>query len=186
MEKEILEIISGRRSIYPENFTTEKIEPEEIRQLLEAVRYAPTHKLTEPWRFRVYMNKQKNDLAEAVRDHISTVLEKQQKGERTAEKFNRSQAVIVVSHMRDARERVPEWEELAATVMAVQNFWINTQAYGMGGYFSTGKAALGALREYVKLEDREKIIGLFYLGKHQHSPRKRPAKEVDDFTKWYI
>jgi len=30
----------------------------EIKQMLEAAKWAPTHKLTEPWRFSVIMNQE--------------------------------------------------------------------------------------------------------------------------------
>lgn len=186
MKKEFMEAISGRRAIYPKQFNDKEIKPEEIRELLESVRYAPTHRLTEPWRIRVFMNDHKTELAEALKESIDKAAGKPGNGERTKEKFDQSQAILVVSYEKDAQKRVPEWEELAATSMAVQNLWIYTHALGMGGYLSTGKTAVETVTKFVEADEGEVVVGLFYLGRHDHTPRKRPAKSVDEFTKWYI
>ncbi len=180
----LLENITRRRAIYPDRFNNAVITPEEVRQLLEAARYAPTHKLTEPWRFHVIMGKSKDEIAGNVRDFIEKNTEKPENGKRMKEKFDQSQAVIVIGFQRDLRERLPEWEEIAATAMAVQNIWIYASALDMGGYWSTGAPALEALRQRLSLQEGEKILGMFFLGRHDYEPRARPAKEVDEYTSW--
>lgn len=179
-----LEIIARRRAIYPDRFNEESIHPEEIKKLLEAARYAPTHKLTEPWQFYVLMGDSKAQTAAYMKDFVQEHTGKPEKGDRMAEKFNQSQAVIVISFQRDPQERLPEWEEIAATAMAVQNIWIHASEMGMGGYWSTGSAAVEAMKQKLDLSPGEKILGLFFLGRHDHHPRKRPAKSVDEFTTW--
>lgn len=180
----LLANISRRRAIYPDRFNDSVITQEEVRQLLEAARYAPTHKLTEPWRFHVLMGESKDMMARNIRNFIIEKTDKPDKGKRIEEKFNQSQAVIVIAFQRDLRERLPEWEEIAATAMAVQNIWIYAGALNMGGYWSTGAAAVEALSQYLPLQKGEKILGMFFLGRHDFRPRTRPAKQVDDFTSW--
>lgn len=180
----LLEDISHRRAIYPDRFNEEVITKNEVQQLLEAARYAPTHKLTQPWRFHVVMGDAKISSAEDVKNYIENHTAKPEKGSRIKEKMDQSQAVIIISFQRDPRERVPEWEEIAATAMAVQNIWIYTAAVGMGGYWSTGAPALEAFEKLLTLQPGEKILGMFFLGRHDHAPRKRPAKSVDEFTTW--
>ena len=52
---DINELIRRRRAIYPKNYLPEKpVSREILEQLLENANWAPTHKLTEPWRFRVF------------------------------------------------------------------------------------------------------------------------------------
>ena len=53
------EIIKNRRSIFPESYTQEEIPTNIIEQILESANYAPTHKLTQPWRFTVIRKMQK-------------------------------------------------------------------------------------------------------------------------------
>ena len=56
---EIFDIIKCRRSISPEFFNTKKIEKKEIDLILESSNWAPTHKKTEPWRFKIIKDKSK-------------------------------------------------------------------------------------------------------------------------------
>lgn len=183
---QMLESLARRRAIYPDRFNAEVITPEEVRQLLEAARFAPTHKLTEPWRFRVLMGESKAKMTLLVKEFIENNTNKPEKGVRIAEKMEQSQAVLVVSYQRDPRERVPEWEEIAATAMAVQNIWIYADAMGMGGYWSTGAPAVEACSHLLGIRDGEVVLGMFFLGRHEHAPRPRPSTPVDGFTTWMI
>src|SRR5690625_6869184 len=83
MEKKVLEVLKRRRAIYPENFNDDKITPEEVKELLEVMRFAPTHRLTEPWRIHVFMNEEKTKLAHFLRDKIDEAAGKPGKGDRT-------------------------------------------------------------------------------------------------------
>ena len=62
--KFIDDIIQNRRSIYPSQFNDKPIKKSLINKLLENANMAPTHKLTQPWRFRVLQNKAKEDLGD--------------------------------------------------------------------------------------------------------------------------
>ena len=54
---EIFDVIKCRRSISPEFFNTKKIKKKEIDLILESSNWAPTHKKTEPWRFKIIKDK---------------------------------------------------------------------------------------------------------------------------------
>lgn len=186
MNDQALEVIAKRRAIYPDRFNNKEIKPEEVSRLLEVARFAPTHKLTEPWRFRVIMKDSKVEMARQVKNYIENYTAKPEKGVRIAEKMNQSQAVIIIGYQRDPRERVPEWEEIASTAMAVQNLWIYADALGMGGYWSTGAPAVEAFTHLLELGEGEVILGMFFLGRHDFEPRPRPSTPVDGFTTWMI
>ena len=47
-------LIHQRRSIFPKDYTKERVDDTIVQQILENATWAPTHKLTEPWRFIVY------------------------------------------------------------------------------------------------------------------------------------
>jgi len=51
----INEIIRARRSVYPAQFIEKPIAKKVIQNLLENANHAPTHRLTEPWRFKVFI-----------------------------------------------------------------------------------------------------------------------------------
>src|ERR1700743_2768675 len=48
------EIVIHRRSTKPTAFNGQKIDNQQINKLLELASWAPSHGLTEPWRFIVY------------------------------------------------------------------------------------------------------------------------------------
>jgi len=66
---------------------------------------------------------------------------------------------------RDAKESVPEWEEIAATAMAVQNMWLVATSLEIGAYWSS-PGYLKYFNELVPLADLETCVGLFYMGKY--------------------
>ena len=53
---EITEVIRNRRSITPEKFSARKVHREQIELMLNNAIWAPTHGMTQPWRFRVFLN----------------------------------------------------------------------------------------------------------------------------------
>ena len=56
------QMIASRRSIYPRDYKNGKIEEEIIWQILNNAHWAPTHKMTVPWRFKVYAGKGRKGL----------------------------------------------------------------------------------------------------------------------------
>lgn len=163
----IANIIASRRAVYPAQYNQEFITQEEIQQLLNAANWAPTHRRTEPWRFKVFHS-------EEARNQLSKFLAKtyqetaanfsEVKYQKTAEKPLQSGCVIAICMQRDEKESVPEWEEIAATAMAVQNMWLLATDLKIGAYWSS-PSYLKYFNELVPLGDSEQCIGLFYMGK---------------------
>jgi nitroreductase len=81
------------------------------------------------------------------------------------EKSQRSQVVLAICMQRDPRASIPEWEEIAATAMAVQNLWLTAHSLNIGGYWSS-PAIKDHLHKHIALEPGEKCLGFFYLGKY--------------------
>ena len=49
----IFDVIRNRRSVFPVQYNGKPVSKMDIEKVLEAANWAPTHKKTEPWRFRV-------------------------------------------------------------------------------------------------------------------------------------
>ena len=60
----ISEIIKSRRAVFPAQYNNGPIGREEIMKILEAANWAPTHRRTEPWRFKVIQGESQARLAE--------------------------------------------------------------------------------------------------------------------------
>ena len=63
---EITDIIRDRRTIYPEQYSTRKVHKEQIELLLNNAIWAPSHGLTQPWRFIVLQEGSLLDLSETL------------------------------------------------------------------------------------------------------------------------
>jgi len=161
------ELVHARRSWYPTLFTNERIDDADLMECLKLASRAPTHRLTQPWRFLIYSDENKQDLgvflAKKYKVNASAASFSEEKHKRTAQKPVLCSHVIAIIMKRDEQERVPEWEELAAVSCAVMSFWLAITAKGFGGYWSSPSTVLNE-QEYFGLEEGEKCYGLFYLG----------------------
>ena len=159
--KEIVE----RRSVYPNQFKNKPVEDSTIEKLIELANWAPTHRKTEPWRFKVMTGDFKLQAAEFFKEIYLSTTEKPRKikANKIVEKFKQSSHVIAVCMQRDPMESVPEWEEVAATSMAVQNMWIAARSLQVGMYWST-PSYKDRFSELVPLNDGEICLGFLYIG----------------------
>ncbi|HET9054111.1 MAG TPA: nitroreductase, partial [Cyclobacteriaceae bacterium] len=128
-------LLRNRRSIFPKDYTGEKVDDVIIHQMLENANWAPTHKFTEPWRFIVFTGEGLKKLGSIQ----SGLYEKKSKAEGTFDetKYNNlltkpleSSHIILVYMKRDERKSVPEVEELGSTFIAVQNMHLTAAAHG--------------------------------------------------------
>ncbi|MCR9098556.1 MAG: nitroreductase [bacterium] len=177
------ELIRRRRAIFPKTYIDKPIPRAIIEEVLENANWAPTHRFTEPWRFRVFTGESRARLGERLADlykmKAQGELFSERKYEKNLQKPLRSGCVIAICMQRDPEESVPEWEEIAAVACAVQNMWLTCTAHGIGSYWSSAKA-LQQDREFLNLKEGERCLGLFYMGYHNlpELPGKRgPIEE---------
>jgi len=189
MEKEIdilTNIIQRRRSIFPISYTAEEIPVVLIKQVLESANYAPTHKLTEPWRFIVFRNEGKmklgEELARLYKETIPDHQFLQKKYDSILEKAAQANCIITLNAALHS-DKIPEWEELAALACAVQNMALTAEALNIGAYWSS-PGMIDALGDFLNLEKNEKCFGLFYMGYHNEAPRAAKRGPIEDKVKW--
>lgn len=160
------EIIESRRSIFPRDYSGEAIDETVLMEILNSGNYAPQHKRTKPWRFKIFKNKDKNQLGEKLAEVYKTNTPPQTFLEKKyidiSEKIRKSDAIITI--VVNFSGMVPEWEEIAATSMAVQNMYLTATANEIGCYWSS-PGIVSHLSDYLQLEENQRCLGLFYLGK---------------------
>lgn len=161
-------LIKQRRSIFPPTYNEREIPIHIIEQILENANFAPTHKLTEPWRFKILRGMALQRLAAfLVEDYkLHTPIEQQSeiKLKKMANNPLLSNCVIAICMQRHA-EVLPEWEEIAAISAAVQNMWLTCTAYDIGSYWSS-PGAITRFGNFLSLDVEETCLGLFYMGYH--------------------
>lgn len=185
--EKVNELLRNRRSVFPISYIDKPIPREIIEQVLENANWAPNHKQTEPWRFVVFREEGLKRLSDYLGEHYTANTEASKFQEaaylKSMEKPLQSSCVIAICMQRDEAERLPEWEEIAATACAVQNMYLTCSAYGIGCYWSTPKAIIEA-DEFLELGPGQRCLGMFYMGYHEQetfNPRRKP---IENKTRW--
>ncbi|MBT8276769.1 MAG: nitroreductase [Bacteroidia bacterium] len=182
----MLEVIKARRAVFPAQYNSEVISKEEIQTILEAANWAPTHRRTEPWRFKVFYGESQHMLGEFLAQKYKATSEKYSefKFRKILDKTKQSGCIIAICMQRDPLESVPEWEEIASTAMAVQNMWLMAQSMQIGAYWST-PAYKQYFGEHVPLADGERCLGFFFMGKINGELQEGERKtQIADKTIW--
>ena len=107
-----------------------------------------------------------------------------QKVEKIKKTLENIPVAIAIIFERDIAERVPEWEEISAVAMAVQNMWLTATGLGLGAFWST-PAFLPLLNEVVEIKPRQKLLGFFYVG-HIAMDYPSPGRgDIEAKTEWF-
>jgi len=182
-------LIRSRRSVFTDQLQSGKPIPDDvIWQLLENANWAPTHKRTEPWRFTVFSGAGRQKLAD-----FQASLYRESAGEKFKEdKYQKllktplaCSHVIAIGMKRNEQANIPEIEEIAAVACAVQNIYLSTTAYGLGGYWSTGGITYNnKAKAFFGLDENDRLMGFFYIGYVQIPPVPGSRRPVKDKTVW--
>ncbi|NET34253.1 MAG: nitroreductase [Cyanothece sp. SIO1E1] len=184
---EVSDLLRSRRSIFPKTYNDRPIDKEVIEEVLENANWAPTHKLTEPWRFKVFRGKALERLSTYLstwyKDNIPAEKYSEKKFEKTKANPLRSSCVIAICMQRDPEASIPEWEEIAAVACAVQNMYLTCAAHNIGCYWSSPRSILEA-RDFLQLGEGERCLGLFYMGNHDLPQLQGKRRPISDKTIW--
>lgn len=163
----VLDVIKSRRSVFPAQYNGEEIKEAEIKTILGAANWAPTHRRTEPWRFKVLQGDSIGKLADFLADTYKEKTENPSEFKYKKYKTNPRKAgcVIAICMQRDLNEVIPEWEEIAATAMAVQNMWLVAHEMEIGAYWSS-PALVKYTEGFFDLNKGERCLGFLYMGKY--------------------
>jgi nitroreductase len=123
-----------------------------LDELLELGRWAPNHRLTNPWRFRVLGPQALKRLKVAA-------------GPESAAKLDRAPTLVAATSLR-SEDPVQDQEDLCATACAVYAVLLAAHGRGLAGYWRTpevlrtseGRAAL-------EIQSEERFVALIHLGR---------------------
>ncbi len=154
---ELEEAIRTRRT--HKAYGAQPVHREVLDELFELARWAPNHKLTNPWRFRVLGPAALERLKQATSDAVA------------AAKLDRAPTLVAVSATQTG-DPVMDEEDLLAAGAAAYVVLLAAHGRGLAGYWRTpgvlrcreGRAALG-------VPAGERILGLLHLGHPRQQPR---------------
>lgn len=182
-------LVRHRRSVFPKQYEPgREIPGEVIRQILENATWAPNHGHTEPWHFTVFSGEGLIKLASFQSD-----LYKNESGDAfKLDKYVKLQQqplmashVIAIGMKRSAEKKIPEIEEIEAVSCAVQNMYLSTTAYGLGGYWTTGGITyMQKAKSFFGLNEDDKLLGFYYLGYVAIPPVSAKRKPLSEKVVW--
>ncbi len=186
---EINELIRERRTIYPEQFSDRKVHREQVEVILTNGQWAPTHGNTQPWRFKVFMEDGLTTLSDFLGktylELTPTELQNDMKLGKLISRPLKSSVVIAVCMERQREEKILEIEEIEAVACAIQNMHLTATAYGLGGFWSTPKLIYSQqMNNFLQLNEKDKCLGLFYLGYPAIEWPKAHRKPIEYTTEW--
>lgn len=180
-------VIKNRRSIKPVAMNGNKIPNEQIEALLELADWAPTHGYTEPWRFIVYENPSEFCLQHAELykqnnmgdDFISAVYNN------LMHQGDKASHVIITVMKRGSLQKIPAFEEIAATSCAIQNLLLGATSLNIASLWSTGGMALKpAFKTFLQLGEEDVVMGNLYLGYTNEYPEGKRTIPFEEKIKW--
>lgn len=186
---EITEVIRERRTIYPEQYSERQVHKEQIDLILNNALWAPTHGNTQPWRFKVFMEEGREKLSSFLAEtYLKLTPEEAQNDQKLAKLLTRpkmASAVIAVCMGRQPEEKILEIEEVEAVACAVQNMHLTCTAYGLGGFWASPKLIYTPdMNEFLGLGEKDKCLGLFYIGYPSIDWPKAHRKPLEYVTEW--
>lgn len=193
MKNKISQNIRNRRSIYADEFSKQNIPDDLLNEILINATYAPTHKMTEPWRFIVFKDSYLKKLGLFLAEYYKDFYFKNYAEDDATEKYNllkkyplNSACVIGVVMVRNLKINLPEWEEVAAVSSAVQNIALTCTAFDIGSYWSTSAGAIDYVKQF-NLSENEKSLGLIYVGYYPEDiePSKKKRTPISNKVTYF-
>ena len=186
---EIIKNIEDRRTIKPEQFSARKVHQELVEIIMNSAKWAPTHGLTQPWYFKVFVKAGIKRLAtfQSERYKERTPHDKfvEAKYEKLRKRPMMASAVIAICMRRQETEKIPEVEEVESVACAVQNMYLTASAYGLAAYWGTGGLTYtDEMKEFLGLGVRDKCLGFFYLGYPAIAWPKGQRRPLEYYTDW--
>ncbi len=175
----IADLIRTRRTIH--SFKPEQPAAELIEQAIELARWAPNHRLTEPWRFHV-LGPQTIAAIVELNAQITAAKGGAEAANKKRQQWASVPSWVLVTCARNVDE-ILHHEDYAACCCAIQNFTIGLWSAGVGVKWTTGKVTRDP--EFLKIvgvnPDERMVVGMLWLGYPQEIPLQA-RKSVDEIT----
>jgi nitroreductase len=168
---DLLQLIKERRTVSAKDMLTDNnIESEHLNLILEAANWAPTHGLTEPWRFVIIKENAREKFANFQIELFNKINIGKEINQKKLDNLKNNplsaNIILAIIMKRQEAEKIPELEEIEAVACAVQNMHLMAQSLNIGAKWSTGELAY--TKEMTQFfgfnADKDKCLGFLYLG----------------------
>lgn len=149
----VLESIRERRSV--RKFTGEAVSEEEIEEILEAARWAPSGKNNQPWRFLVVRDEsEKSKLADCT--HYADTIDQAQ--------------VLIVVYL-DNEKSYDRTKDVQSIGACCQNIWLAAHSLGLGAVWN-GEILnhKECVEEVLETPEKLELMAVFCIGHPAEEP----------------
>ncbi len=183
----VLDIIKARRTIGA--MQDKDVSEDAINLMLEAGTWAPNHKKTEPWKFRVFTGDSRvrlgDEMERIMKQKTAHLSEEEALKKTTKAKKGPLRAPVIIAVAVSPSGKVPEIEEISAVAASIQNMLLVAEEQGLATIWRTGEIVYQTeLNDFLSLEEDDKLLGLIYVG---HPNKEASSKRIpyQDKTIWY-
>lgn len=186
---EITEVMHDRRTLQPKDYAAREVQRELIDKVLGNAIWAPSHGMTQPWRFTVFTGNGLRQLSTFLGEEYRRITPPEKflprKYENHVQRPLQTSVAVALGMARDPARKIPAQEERFAVACAVQNMYLTCTAYGLGAFWSTGPALTGeGMRNFLGLGDEDECLGLFYMGYPAVEWPKGYRKPLPEFVRY--
>lgn len=161
---EVLRAIRERRSVRV--FRPDPIEPEKLEAILEAARWAPSGRNTQPWRFVVVESKEKREELGRVVTQMDMV--------RTAP--------VTIAVLRDKTAGYDEIKDAQAIGACAQNILLAAHSLGLGACW-LGRLRDPQVEKIIGAKENEELMMLIVIGYPGEKPPARERKPLSELVR---
>ncbi|HEU5244904.1 MAG TPA: nitroreductase family protein [Gaiellaceae bacterium] len=163
------ELAAARRT--HKDFGPEPVARETLLELLAVARFAPTHHLNQPWRFRVL-----GPQALAALKRVA--------GEKEAQKLDRAPTLVLATAVLTG-DLVMDEEDVCAAAASIQLVLLAATERGIASYWRTPQVLrTKAGRESVGVPRGERFLGLLHFGTAEREPAPREREPVESYVEF--
>jgi nitroreductase len=163
------ELAAARRT--HKAFGPEPVPPDTLLELLAVARFAPTHHLNQPWRFRVLGP-----------ETLATL--KQVAGEKEATKLDRAPTLVVATAALTG-DLAQDEEDVCATAAAIMLVLLAAAEREIATYWRTPQVLRTKPgREAVGIPRGERFLGLLHFGTAAREPAPREREPAERYVEF--
>ncbi|MGC9529883.1 MAG: nitroreductase family protein [Candidatus Bipolaricaulaceae bacterium] len=161
---EVLDAIRERRSVRA--FKADPVEPDKVEAVLEAGRWAPSGKNTQPWRFIVVESPEKRGQLGQLVTQMDMV--------RTAP--------VTIAVLLDTRAGYDRTKDVQAIGACAQNMLLAAHALGLGTCW-IGRVRDEQVERVLGAQEHEELMLLFPLGYPAESPQPKERRPLEELVR---
>lgn len=185
---DVYEAILGRRSI--RKYKSDVPERDLLEKAIESACWAPSHRNSQPWEFRVLTQSSRDKICEiyssAIEDNPNIPDDIKQKKLPFARDLGGAPAVVIALSKVSENQRDGQENDEAVSA-AMQNFALALHNDGLGTIWLTPSILIKSedVKHLFQIPDDLKILGVFPVGYPDHKPEVKLREPISAKMIWF-